>query len=65
VFSATRQALLNGKPVRFCLIFAVQAADADIVTVEGLAPDPETLSLLQDSFWETTGCNAASARRAC
>src|SRR5882672_2412822 len=35
--------LLNGKPVRSCLIFAVQAADADIVTVEGLAPDPETL----------------------
>src|SRR5882672_3349310 len=47
--------LLNGKPVRSCLIFAVQAADADIVTVEGLAPDPETLSLLQDSFWETHG----------
>ncbi len=47
--------LLNGKPVRSCLIFAVQAADADIVTVEGLAPDPETLSILQDSFWETHG----------
>jgi len=47
--------LMNGKPVRSCLIFAVQAADADIVTVEGLAPDPETLSILQDSFWETHG----------
>jgi carbon-monoxide dehydrogenase small subunit len=25
----------------------------DIVTVEGLAPEPETLSILQDCFWET------------
>jgi carbon-monoxide dehydrogenase small subunit len=45
--------LLNGKPVRSCLIFAVQADGMDIVTVEGLAPEPETLSILQDCFWET------------
>jgi len=47
--------LLDGKPVRSCLIFAVQAAGAEIVTVEGLAPDGETLSILQDSFWQTHG----------
>ena len=44
--------LLDGKPVRSCLVFAVQADGAEIVTVEGLAPDAEGLSVLQDSFWE-------------
>ncbi|HUZ75662.1 MAG TPA: (2Fe-2S)-binding protein [Stellaceae bacterium] len=47
--------LLDGKPVRSCLIFAVQAEGAAVVTVEGLAPDPEGLSVLQDSFWEMHG----------
>ena len=47
--------LLDGVPVRSCLIFAVQAEDASVVTVEGLAPDPEGLSVLQDSFWEMHG----------
>jgi carbon-monoxide dehydrogenase small subunit len=45
--------LLDGKPVRSCLIFAIQAQGMEVVTVEGLAPDPETLSILQDCFWET------------
>ncbi len=45
--------LLNGRPVRSCLMFAVQADGAAIVTVEGLAPEPGALSVLQDSFWET------------
>jgi carbon-monoxide dehydrogenase small subunit len=45
--------LLDGKPVRSCLIFAVQVEGSSIVTVEGLAPGPDQLSLLQDSFWET------------
>jgi aerobic carbon-monoxide dehydrogenase small subunit len=44
--------LLDGRPVRSCLLFAVQADGAQIVTVEGLAPDAEGLSILQDSFWE-------------
>jgi aerobic carbon-monoxide dehydrogenase small subunit len=47
--------LLDGAPVRSCLVFAVQADGAAIVTVEGLAPDPEGLSVLQDSFWEMHG----------
>src|SRR6185295_18058542 len=45
--------LLNGKPVRSCLMFAVQADGAKITTVEGLAPEPGSLSILQDCFWET------------
>ena len=35
-----------------CLLFAVQTDGAQIVTVEGLAPDAEGLSVLQDSFCE-------------
>ena len=45
--------LFDGKPMRSCLIFAVQADGASITTVEGLAPDPAGLSVLQDCFWET------------
>jgi aerobic carbon-monoxide dehydrogenase small subunit len=44
--------LMDGQPVRSCLIFAVQAEGSEIVTVEGLTPDAEGLSILQDSFWE-------------
>ncbi len=44
--------LLDGEPVRACLLLAVQADGSTIVTVEGLAPGRESLSVLQDSFWE-------------
>jgi carbon-monoxide dehydrogenase small subunit len=44
--------LFNGRPIRSCLMFAVQADGAEITTVEGLAPAEESLSVLQDSFWE-------------
>src|SRR5258708_30849484 len=47
--------MLDGCPVRSCLIFAVQADGGEIVTVEGLAPGPEALSVLQDSFWAMHG----------
>jgi 2-furoyl-CoA dehydrogenase 2Fe-2S iron sulfur subunit len=30
--------LLDGEPVRSCLTLAVQAADADVTTIEGLGP---------------------------
>src|SRR6266403_1201490 len=41
--------LLDGDPVRACLMFAVQAQDSAIRTVEGLA-DGETLHPLQRAF---------------
>lgn len=47
--------LLNGEPVRSCLMFAVQAAGYDITTIEGVAPNPGELSILQDAFCETHG----------
>jgi aerobic carbon-monoxide dehydrogenase small subunit len=45
--------LLDGAPVRSCLMFAVQADGYDIVTIEGLAPGPGEVSPIQDAFCET------------
>jgi aerobic carbon-monoxide dehydrogenase small subunit len=41
--------IVDGAAVRSCLMFAVQAADAEIVTVEGIASNEE-LSALQQAF---------------
>jgi aerobic-type carbon monoxide dehydrogenase small subunit (CoxS/CutS family) len=43
--------LFNGEAVRSCLMFAVQAAGAEVRTVEGMAPDGE-LHPLQQAFRE-------------
>jgi carbon-monoxide dehydrogenase small subunit len=42
--------MLDGEPVRSCLIYAVQADGHRVTTVEGLAEPDGTLSVLQDSF---------------
>ena len=44
--------LLDGEAVRSCLLFAVQAADSELLTVEGLADgaDGESLHPLQEAF---------------
>jgi aerobic-type carbon monoxide dehydrogenase small subunit (CoxS/CutS family) len=47
--------LLDGEPVRSCLLFAVQADGAQLRTVEGLAPSGTQLHPLQQSFWELHG----------
>ncbi len=41
---------IDGVPARACLTLAVQADGARIRTVEGLAPEPGRLSVLQDAF---------------
>ena len=46
--------LVDGAPVRSCLMFAVQAAGKPIRTVEGLASGDE-LSVLQRAFMEHHG----------
>jgi carbon-monoxide dehydrogenase small subunit len=47
--------VLDGDPVRSCLMFAVQADGHSITTVEGLANADGSMSVLQDSFCETHG----------
>ena len=42
--------LMDGLPVRGCLVFGVQAEGADIRTVEGLAAADGTLNALQRAF---------------
>jgi aerobic carbon-monoxide dehydrogenase small subunit len=46
--------LMNGDSVRSCLMLAVQANGAEIVTVEGLGT-PEQLNVLQTEFREHHG----------
>jgi aerobic-type carbon monoxide dehydrogenase small subunit (CoxS/CutS family) len=46
--------LWNGRPVRACLMFAVQANQAEVETVEGLAQGEE-LHPIQQAFWEEHG----------
>jgi carbon-monoxide dehydrogenase small subunit len=47
--------LLDGEPVRSCLMLAVQSDGHVITTIEGLSPGPGELSILQDAFCETHG----------
>jgi aerobic carbon-monoxide dehydrogenase small subunit len=47
--------LIDGVPVRSCLMFAVQADGYAITTIEGLAPGTGELSPVQDAFCETHG----------
>ena len=46
--------LLDGNPVRSCLMFAVQAEGAQLRTVEGLA-DGDKLHPVQQAFWDNHG----------
>ena len=45
--------ILDGRPVRSCLTYAVMADGSDITTVEGLEGADGALSPLQDAFWES------------
>lgn len=44
--------VMDGRPVRSCLMFAVMADGHEITTVEGLEGPNGELSPLQDAFWE-------------
>ena len=46
--------LINGKPVKSCTVFAVQADGAEVKTIENLAAGGQ-LHPLQEGFWEKHG----------
>jgi aerobic-type carbon monoxide dehydrogenase small subunit (CoxS/CutS family) len=46
--------LMDGEPIRACLMFAVQADGAVFTTVEGLA-EGEALHPIQQAFWDHHG----------
>jgi aerobic carbon-monoxide dehydrogenase small subunit len=47
--------LLDGAPVRSCLMFAVQAEGHEVTTIEGLAGEGEPLHPVQQAFHECHG----------
>ncbi len=47
--------LLDGEPVRACLMLAVAADGYAITTIEGISAADGALSVIQDSFLETHG----------
>ncbi len=47
--------LVDGDPVRSCLMFAVQCEPHEILTVESLAAESGELHPLQRAFWESHG----------
>jgi len=46
--------LVDGKAVKSCTMFAVQADGAEVTTIEGLAKDGQ-LHPVQEGFWEKHG----------
>jgi aerobic carbon-monoxide dehydrogenase small subunit len=47
-------ALIDGRSVKSCTVFAVQADGSNITTIEGLATDGQ-LHPIQEGFWEEHG----------
>src|SRR5690606_28806311 len=46
--------LLDGRSVKSCTLFAVQAEGSEVTTIEGLAGS-DRLHRLQEAFWEEHG----------
>jgi carbon-monoxide dehydrogenase small subunit len=47
--------LVDGRPMRSCLMFAVSAVDAEVTTVEGLTATDGSLGPVQQAFLECHG----------
>jgi carbon-monoxide dehydrogenase small subunit len=46
---------VDGRAVKSCTMFAVQADGHEVTTIEGLAPDADHLHPVQTGFWEEHG----------
>jgi len=46
---------LNGKAIKSCTMFAVQANGAEVLTIEGLAGKDGKLHPMQEAFWNEHG----------
>ena len=46
--------LIDGRSVKSCTVFAVQADGSEVITIEGLAGDGE-LHRMQQAFWDEHG----------
>jgi carbon-monoxide dehydrogenase small subunit len=47
--------LVDGESVKSCTVLAVQAAGAEVTTIEGMIADDGTLHALQEGFWAKHG----------
>lgn len=47
--------MVDGHAVRSCLMFAVQANDATVVTIEGIAPADGVMSVVQEAMRDAHG----------
>ena len=47
--------IVDGEPVRSCLMLAVQTEGADVRTIEGIAREDGTLHPVQEAMWEHHG----------
>jgi carbon-monoxide dehydrogenase small subunit len=47
--------MLDGRPIKSCTMFGVQAEGREIETIEGLAPPDGPLHPLQEAFWDEHG----------
>lgn len=47
--------LMDGRAVRSCIMFAIQADGHELTTVEALAESEKALHPIQEAFWEAHG----------
>lgn len=47
--------LMDGRAVRSCIMFAIQADGHELLTVEGMAESEQELHPIQEAFWEAHG----------